>query len=216
MNDFKNSIQVRIEGINKVYEIRDVYLRENHNTGECMAYSTKNSEKVDDTSIEVFLANIEDESDIISYKILCLPGGRSKRINEQKDEFNLYNFGNVFEALSGESLSSYDKITKSQIDKLIERYRSEKPLMKYFELEMVTFFGEDAYIGKYLEQGRRGEEELFGNVLSKIDLENIKNQKSQVIITNEHLQDFKLQDCTLKFTARALQNIIEKDKNRGK
>lgn len=218
MNDFKNSIQVKVEGINKVYEIRDVYLRENHNTGECMAYSKKGIEKVDDTSIKVFLANIEDESDIISYKTLALPGGRIRYFNEQKDEFNLYSFKNVFEALSGESPSTYDKMTKNQINKLIEQYRSERALMKYVELGRITVNGLDAYIGKYIEQGRLKKEELFGgNVLSRFGLvEDINNLEGQAIATTRYFQNFRPQYYGLKFTPKALQNIIEKDKNRGK
>lgn len=216
MNDLKKSIQVEVEGIKQVYESRDIYVRENHSNGERMVYSIKNGEKINDSEIRVFLANIEDESDRISYKILSLPGEGLKMINEQKDEFSLYKFGSIFQALSGEELSPYAMITKSQIDKLIEQYRLEKSLMKYFELEKVNIYGLDAYVGKYLEEGRVKQEEVFGNVFSRVGLEGINNQRGQVIINNECLQDFESQSHTLKFTAKALEHIIEKDRNRGK
>lgn len=221
MNNFKKSIQAEVEGIKEVYESRNIYLRENNNTGKCMSYFEKNIEKEDDTSVRVFLANIEDESDIISYKTLALPGGRIRYFNEQKDEFYLYTFENVFQALSGEVLSPHAMITKRQIDKLIEQYRSEKALMKYVELKRITVNGLDAYIGKYIEQGRFKKEELFaGNVLSRFGLveyiEDINNQEGQVIATTRYFRNFRPQYYGLKFTTKALQNIIEKDKNRGK
>lgn len=215
MNNFKKSMQVEVEGITEVYEIGDIYLRENHSTGECMAYSFENGEKINDSEVRMFLANIEDESDRISYKILSLPGGRLKMINEQEDEFSLYKFESIFRALSGERLPAYTMVTKSQIDKLIDQYRVEKSLMKYFELEKVTVYGLDAYVGKYLEQGKVKQEELFGNVFSRVDLTSINDQRRQVIIDNKCLQDFKSQTRTLKFTAKAVEYIIEKD-SRGK
>lgn len=215
MNNFKKSMQVEVEGITEVYEIGDIYLRENHSTGECMAYSFENGEKINDSEVRMFLANIEDESDRISYKILSLPGGRLKMINEKEDEFSLYKFESIFRALSGERLPAYTMVTKSQIDKLIDQYRVEKSLMKYFELEKVTVYGLDAYVGKYLEQGKVKQEELFGNVFSRVDLTSINDQRRQVIIDNKCLQDFKSQTRTLKFTAKAVEYIIEKD-SRGK
>lgn len=187
MNNFKKSMQVEVEGITEVYEIGDIYLRENHSTGECMAYSFENGEKINDSEVRMFLANIEDESDRISYKILSLPGGRLKMINEKEDEFSLYKFESIFRALSGERLPTYTMVTKSQIDKLIDQYRVEKSLMKYFELEKVTVYGLDAYVGKYLEQGKVKQEELFGNVFSRVDLTSINDQRRQVIIDNKCL-----------------------------
>lgn len=215
MNDFKKSMQVKVEGITEVYEIGNIYLRENHSTGECMAYSFENSEEINDSEVRMFLANIEDESDRISYKILFLPGEDLKRINEQEDEFSLYKFGSIFQALSGEELPSYTMITKSQIDEIIDQYRLEKSLMKYFELDKVTVYGFDAYVGKYLEQGKVKQEELFGNVFSRVDLKCIKDQRRQLIIDNKCLQDFESQTHTLKFTAKAIEHIIEKD-SRGR
>lgn len=216
MNDFKKNIQAEVEGIKQVYESSDIYVRENHSNGECRVYSIKNGEKINDSGVRMFLANIEDESDRISYKILSLQGEGLKMINEQEDKFSLYKFGSIFQALSGERLLEYTMITKSQIDKLIDQYRLEKSLMKYFELEKVTVYGLDAYVGKYLEQGRVKQEELFGNVFSRVGLTSINDQRRQVIIDNKCLQVFESQSQTLKFTAKAVEHIIEKDRNRGK
>lgn len=66
-----------------IYECGNILIKEDIDTEMCKAYYMQNGEKINNEEIRVFLANIEDERDIISYKILFLPGGRCKKINEQ-------------------------------------------------------------------------------------------------------------------------------------
>ena len=84
MNSFMEGIQTKVEGIKEVYECGNILIKEDIDTRMCKAYNMQNGEKINNEEIRVFLANIEDERDIISYKILFLPGGRYKKINEQE------------------------------------------------------------------------------------------------------------------------------------
>lgn len=212
MNSFMERIQTKVEGIKDVYECGNILIKEDIDIGMCKAYNMQNGEKINNEKIRVFFANIEDERDIISYKILFLPGGRCKKINEQEMS-SLYTFCSLSHALSGEDISRYAMVTKDKVNELIRLYQSQKQFMKYIELEKVRINGNVAYIGKYIENGVVKQEELFGNVISNIDINNIAEAK--VIANNSCLQDFKSENNSLKFTTRALQTIVDRNREHG-
>lgn len=85
--------------------------------------------------------------------------------------------------------------------------------MKYIELEKVRINANVAYIGKYIENGVVKQEELFGNVIPNIDINNIAEAK--VLANNSYLQDFKSENNSLKFTTRALQTIVDRNREHG-
>lgn len=212
MNSFMEGIQTKVEGIKEVYECGNILIKEDIDTRMCKAYNMQNGEKINNEEIRVFLANIEDERDIISYKILFLPGGRCKKINEQ-ERSSLYTFCSLSRALSGEDISRYAIVTKDKVNELIRLYQSQKQFMKYIELEKVRINANVAYIGKYIENGVVKQEELFGNVISNIDINNIAEAK--VLANNSYLQDFKSENNSLKFTTRALQTIVDRNREHG-
>lgn len=212
MNSFMEGIQTKVEGIKEVYECGNILIKEDIDTRMCKAYNMQNGEKINNEEIRVFLANIEDERDIISYKILFLPGGRYKKINDTRRS-SLYTFCSLSRALSGEDISRYAIVTKDKVNELIRLYQSQKQFMKYIELEKVRINANVAYIGKYIENGVVKQEELFGNVIPNIDINNIAEAK--VLANNSYLQDFKSENNSLKFTTRALQTIVDRNREHG-
>lgn len=210
-NEFFSRVQTKVEGIKEVYECSNILIKEDIDTRICKAYSMQNGEKINNEEIRVFLANIEDERDIISYKMLFLPGGRCKKINEQEGS-SLYTFCSLSYALSGENISRYAMVTRDKINELIRLYQSQRQFMKYIELKKVTTNENVAYIGKYIKNGVINQEELFGNVISNIDINNIV--ESKVIADNSCLQDFKSENNSLKFTTRALQTIVDRKREK--
>lgn len=210
-NEFFSRVQTKVEGIKEVYKCSDILIKEDIDTGICKAYSMQNGKKINNEEIRIFLANIEDERDIISYKMLFLPGGRCKNINEQ-ERSSLYTFCSLSYALSGEDVSSYAMVTKDKVNDLIRLYQSQKQFMKYIELEKVRINGNVAYIGKYIKNGVVKQEELFGNVISNIDINNIAEAK--VLANNRCLQDFKSENNSLTFTTRALQTIVDRERKK--
>lgn len=223
MNGFMKRIQTKVKGIGETYECGDILIREDVNTGICRAYSrgTKDVIKTDVISIaeiREWIPNIENENDTISYRALALPGGRCRAINDQTDQFNLYQFQSVFYALTGKQISFCERVTKDTIKELINQYCSEKQLMKYFKLERLYFKKDACYIGKYMEEGEIKYEELCGNVLSKFNYEDYGIELKKTVASSESLKDFGQHKTTLKFTNQALQKIIEQDrqKERGR
>lgn len=219
MNSFKERIQTKVKGIGETYECGDILIREDANTGICRAYSqsTKDVIKTDvisNAEIREIIPNIEDERDSISYRVLGLPAGRCKAINDQTDEFSLYRFQSVFYALSGKQIPCYERVTKDTIRKLIYQYCSKKQLMKYFKLERLYFKKDACYIGKYIEDGEIKYEELCGNVLSRFNYEDYGIELKKPIVTNACLENFGERKATLKFTNKALQEIIEQDREK--
>ncbi len=210
-NEFFSRVQTKVEGIKEVYKCSDILIKEDIDTGICKAYSMQNGEKINNEEIRVFLANIEDEKDIISYKMLFLPGGRCKKINEQ-ERSSLYTFCSLSYALSGEDVSRYAMVTKDKVNELIKSYQSQKQFMKYIELEKLRINGNVAYIGKYIKNGVINQEELFGNVISNIDINNIT--EAELLANNSCLQDFKSENNSLKFTTRALQTIVDRKREK--
>lgn len=217
MNNLKERIRTKVEGIKEIYDCSSILIKEDINTGICMAYSTRGYKKLNEQETEMFHTNIEDESDVISYKILFLPEGRIKKINEQKDEFNLYEFRSLFHALFGEDISPYANISKNKINELVELYQSQKQFMKYIELGKVRHNEKVSYIGKYLENGVIKQKELYGNVFSDINLEDInKRLEFKTLLENSYLQDFESENNSLKFTISALRNVIDRDREEGR
>lgn len=214
INSFKKRIQAKIKGAEKRYEIRDVFIQENNNTGICKAYIRRETEKISNSEYKRILVNIDDEKDVITYKGIVLPGGRCRKINEQADRFSLYNFGSMFQALHGEEKTLYMMTTKQEIDELISLYEEQKQSMKYYKLEEANYKGKVIYIGTYLEEGKVVEEELFGNsISSEIGWEQLNNERRNLIIDSRCIQDFRQQKYNLNFTKDALQNIVERYRN---
>lgn len=218
---FMDRIQVKVKGIGETYECGDILIREDINTGECRAYSrnTKDvfqTDVISSTEIREFIPNIEDKTDVISYRALALPGGRCRAINDQKDQFNLYRLQSVFYALSGKSLQHHEIVTKDFIKELISQYQAQKELMKYFKLEKLYFNKEACYIGKYKEGEKIKYEELFGNLLpSEFRYEDYGIESKETVVTDECLENFgERKKSALKFTPKALQEIIEQDRNK--
>lgn len=218
-NSFMERIKTKVKGLGETYECGDILIREDINTGICRAYSkdTKDVIKTDlisSAEIREFIPNIEDKSDVISYRALALPGGRCRAINDQTNQFNLYRFQSVFYALSGKSLPKYERVTKDFIKELISQYQSQKELMKYFGLERLYFNKDACYIGKYVDGGEIKYEELSGNVFSKFRYEDYGRELKKVIVDSEDLENFGEHKTTLRFTNKALQEIIEQDREK--
>lgn len=215
MNNFKKSIKV--EENEKKYEIRDIYIKVNNNTGKCIAYFREGIEQIGDYEFRRFLTNIEDERDIISYTELGFPGGPYRKTSGQGDEFSLYNFKSMYYVLLGEEPIPYMMITKHQIDELISQYESQRQSMKYYELEEVRCKGKVAYIGRYLESGDAMEKELFGNVFfeSGCGWKGVDNGSRRILANNRCLKEFNDQK-NLNFTESALQNIVERNREKEK
>lgn len=209
MNSFMERIQTKVEGIKNVYECASILIKEDTNTGICKAYYSQKVEKINNNEIKEILTNIEDDRDMISYKILFLPAGRVKRINEQEGSY-LYTFCSLTRAISGEYLFGGEIVTKDKINELISLYQSQKQSMKYTNLKQVRIKGKVTYIGEYIENGVIKSEELFGNVISNVDINNI--EESKVIVDNSYLQDFKSENNSLKFTTKAIQTIIDRNR----
>lgn len=219
INSFRERILTKVKGIGDTYECGDILIREDVDTGICRAYSrgTKDVIKTDvisNAEIRKFIPNIEDKNDLVSYRVLALPGGRCKVINDQKEQFSLYRFQSMFYALSGKSLSYYERVTKNTIKELISQYQSQKGLMKYFLLERLYFKEDACYIGKYVDEGEIKYEELSGNVPSGFKYEDYGRRLKKVVVNNGGLEDFGDRKITLKFTNKALQEIIEQDREK--
>lgn len=219
MNSFMERIQTKVEGIGKTYECGDILIREDANTGICRAYSQSTEDAIrtdiiSNTEIRKFIPNIEDEKDFISYRCLVLPGGRCKVINDQSEQFSLYQLTSVIYALSGNKCPFYERVTKDYIEELIRQYESQRELMKYFKLERLYFKKDACYIGKYIEDGEIKYEELCGNVLSRFRYEDYGILLKKSIVDNECLKDFEEYKVTLEFTDKALQKIIEQDREK--
>lgn len=213
INSFKKGIQAKIKGAEKRYEVKDIFIKEDNNTGICGAYIRGETEKISIAEYRRILVNIEDEKDIITYKVIALPGGRCRTINEQANKFSLYSFGSMFQVLYGEEKTPYMMTTKQEIDELISLYEAQKQSMKYYRLEEVNCKGKVIYIGTYSEEGKIVEEELFGNALSEITWEQLDKQRRKVIVDSSCLQDFIRQRYNLNFTKDALQNIVERNRD---
>lgn len=218
-NEFFNRIQTKVKGIGENYECGDILIREDINTGICRAYSKNakdiiKTDTISNAEIRKFIPNIEDEKDTIAYRVLALPAGRCKVINDQTDQFNLYRFQSVFYALSGKQINFYERITKDSIEELIRQYQSQKELMKYFKLERLYFKKDACYIGKYIEDGEIKYEELCGDVLSKFNYEDYGIELKKTVATSESLKDFGQHKTTLRFTVQAVQEIIKQDRER--
>ncbi len=218
-NSFMERIQTKVKGIGETYECGDILIREDINTGICRAYSKSKkdvikTDVISNVEIRKFIPNIEDKNDSVSYRALALPGGRCKVINDQKEQFSLYRFPSVFYALSGKSLPYYEIVTKDTIRELINQYQSQKGLMKYFWLERLYFKKDACYIGKYVDGGEIKYEELSGNVLSRFRYEDYGRELKKVIVDNGCLEDFGEYKTTLKFTNKALQEIIKQDREK--
>lgn len=218
-SEFFNRIKTKVQGVGETYECGDILIREDANTGICRAYSRRTedvirTDVISNVEIRKFISNIEDEKDSISYRCLALPGGRCKVINDQREQFSLYRLPSVIYALSGNNISFYERVTKDYIEELIHQYQSQKELMKYFKLERLYLKKDACYIGKYIEDGEIKYEELCGNVLSKFRYEDYGIGLKKSVVTNECLKDFGEHKTTLKFTARALQEIIERDREK--
>lgn len=218
-HEFFSRIKTKVKGIGKTYECRDILIREDINTGICKAYSKSTgdvirTEVISNAEIRKFIPNIEDENDSISYRCLGLPGGRCKVINDQREEFSLYRLSTVIYALLGNKIPFYEIVTKDSIEELICQYQAEKELMKYFKLERLYFKKDACYIGKYIEDGEIMYEELCGNILSRFRYEDYRRELKKTIVTNECLKDFGEYKTTLKFTDKAVQKIIEQDREK--
>lgn len=219
LNSFTEKIKEKVKGIGETYECGDILIREDINTGICRAYSRGTKDVIEtnvisNSEIRKRIPNIEYEKDTISYKILVLPGGRIKVINDKADQYSLYRFNSVFYALSGKQMQFYERVSKDTIMEVMNQYSLEKQLMKYFKLERLYFKKDACYIGKYLENGKIKYEELCGNVLSKINYEDYGIELKKTVASSEFLKDFGQHKTTLKFTNQALQNIIEQDRER--
>ncbi len=218
-NEFFNRIKTKVKGIGETYECGDILIREDINTGICRAYSrsTKDvirTDVISNAEIREWIPNIEDENDTISYKALALPGGRTRVINNQADQFNLYRLQAVSYALLGKQISPYERVTKDTIKELMDKYDAEKQLMKYFELERLYFKQDACYIGKYMEEGKIKYEELCGNVLSKFNYEDYGIELKKTVVSTNSIEDFGQHKATLRFTNQALQKVIEQDRKR--
>lgn len=218
-NEFFNRIKTKVKGVGETYECGDILIREDIDTGICRAYSrgTKDvirTDVISNAEIRNWIPNIEDENDVISYKALALPGGRTRVINDQAEQFSLYRFQALSYALSGKWIHFYERVTKDAIKELMDKYASEKQLMKYFKLERLYFKQDACYIGKYMEEGEIKYEELCGNVLSKFNYEDYRIEWKKTVASTESIEDFGHYKASLKFTNQALQEIIEQDREK--
>lgn len=216
MEDFKKEIRATVKGIGKSYESRDIYIKENNNTGQCIAHFRKGIEQIGDSEFRRFLINIENQKDIISYREIMLPGGRYKKISGQGDDFSLYNFNSMFQALYGEKKSPFEMITEHDINQLISLYETQRQSMRYYEFEEVRCKGKAAYIGRYLESGAIIEKELLGDVFLEEcgwDWKRIDDGSRRILINSRCLKEFSDQKHNLKFSESTLQNIVERNKS---
>lgn len=66
----------------------------------------------------------------------------------------------------------------------------------------------------YVDGGEIKYEELSGNVFSKFRYEDYGRELKKVIVDSEDLENFGEHKTTLRFTNKALQEIIEQDREK--
>lgn len=219
MNNFLKSIRTKVKGIESMHQCGDILIKEDIRTGECVAYSRENTKKkrklIDISEVEISVPNINDSTDYVSYRVLSLPGGRCRVINNQSDKFSLHSLQDICYGVSGEEILPSAMLDEQTIQEYIRRYQDQKQLMRYVELAKVKHNGQTAYIGTYVEKDECKYEELFGNVLLGIDMEDIDGQIREKEMLAQRMYDFGSRKCSsIGFTKKALQNIAQRDRER--
>lgn len=215
MNGFFESLRTKVKGIESMHQCGDILIKEDVKTGECTAYSREDDKKkkrlIDMAEVEITIPNINNNADNVAYRVISLPGGRCRVINNQEGKFSLHSLGDICYGLSGEEVSPSVILDESTIQEYIRRYQKQRGQMTYLELVRAEYNGQSVYIGKNEE----GYEELFGNVLLKMNEEELDKLVRQGEVLAGCMYDFGSSKCSyIGFTKEALQNIAQRDKER--
>lgn len=144
------------ESSEKRYDYYDIKVRQNIINGDISIY-TKEVLESDRRITKERITNIENEEDIVDFRLLELPGGRPKLegyINKEDGENHvLYGFHDIWYKVYGESLSVDRKFTKEELLEIAQDIREKMKQAKFEQLYVVKY--KDSYEGKKEFNGSR-------------------------------------------------------------
>lgn len=194
-----------------------IYTRESNNK----SYPLKEYEFVNRAT------NINDEKDVIDYKLISLPGGRVDfggylyPENLDKSQFDFYSFRDLWYKIFGEELSSNRVFTIEELIGILQIFKSRIDQTKYQGVYEVTYkdsfqgerkFRGSRYFGGVLKGEKMEYEQINGDDNIQLE-ENLSNHRKndtvfQLINLCIGLQNSKVYDIPC-FTKDALRKIIK-------
>ncbi len=214
MQDFLKRLKTKVKGIESMHRCGDILIKEDIKTGECEVYSKEENKRkrksISITDVEITIPNIEDSADCVSYRIKGLPGGRTRVINPS-NEFILHSLQDICYGLSGKEVSLSEMLDESTIQEYVKRYQEQREQMRYIQLAKAKYNGQTVYVGRT----EAGYEDLSRGTLLKVSDEELEEIVIQGEAITRYLYDFgSLKSSYVGFTRTAVQNIIQKDKER--